>query len=657
MISRTTLAAAMALLAAAPATAVAARDAYVADGPAGQVVQLAVEAGGALTPLVPPSLETALPRRLTMTPDGKSLYVTAGYPGHGRVLQYDVSPAGLASPKDPPALAAGVLPVAVAMHPSGNVLYVADRWGSKVLRYAVAPGGGLEPRGSLSLHDSPAGIAVAPDGLSAYVIVDEWVKRLTVGADGELLADSLVAVRADDDLTDVTLTPDGRYLYATSAGSRVFQFRVGAQGLLSRVTPAAVPVAKDTKLRTIAVSPDGGSVYAAGRSEEDDDEDEDDDEHYSGRLFQFTVGQDGGLVAKDPAGLVVPRAKLGDLALTPNGRTLYAAGGNLHLFDIDSSGRATPKTPPFFDLFGAVGVAVSPNQAPVASFEFSVDPAGSTVSFDASAAADPDGSITRYDWNFGDGTLLATGRPTTSHSYEQPGDYEVRLAVTDNEGASTRTVFNGTSVIENGAPSAQAVRVIRIARAAPPPQALAAPIQVPRPELGETVIVEPVEGRVRVQLPGEESFVRIETLRVIPVGSLVDTRRGKALLSSVRDRGGSIQQGRFFAGLFKVRQRRSQRYVTELVLRGRYGPCAGADEATAAQRRSGRRKLWGNANGRFRTQGRYSSSAVRGTRWLTQDSCDGTLTVVRRGRVAVRDFVRDTRTLVEAGESYLARPR
>jgi PKD domain len=658
MISRTTFAAAIALLAAAPATAFAARDAYVADGPAGQVMQLAVEAEGALTPLVPPSLETTLPRRLTMTPDGKSLYVTAGSPGHGRVFQYDVSAAGLASPKDPPALAAGVLPVAVAMHPSGNVLYVADRWGSKLLRYAVAPGGGLEPRGSLSLHDSPAGIAVAPDGLSAYVIVDEWVKRVTVGADGELLADSLVAVRTDDELTDVTLTPDGRYLYATSEGSRVFQFRVGAQGLLSRVTPGAVPVARDTRLRTIAVSPDGGSVYAAGREDEDEDDD-DEDEHFSGRLFQFTVGQDGGLVAKDPAGLVVPRAKLGDLALTPNGRTLYAAGGNLHLFDIDSSGRATPKTPPFFDLFGAVGVAVSPNQAPVASFEFSLDPAGSTVAFDASGAADPDGSITRYDWNFGDGNVLANGGPTPTHQYAGPGDYEVRLAVTDNEGASTRTVFNGTSVIENGAPSAQTVRVIRIARPAPPPRALPAPIQVPRPELGETVIVEPVEGRVRVQLPGEESFVRIETLRVIPVGSLVDTRRGKALLSSVRDRGGSIQQGRFFGGLFKVRQRRSQRYVTELFLRGRYGRCPEAENepAAAAQRRSGRRKLWANANGRFRTQGRYSSSAVRGTRWLTQDSCEGTLTVVRRGLVAVRDFVRDTRTLVEAGDSYLARPR
>jgi PKD repeat protein len=656
MTGRITLAAFAALLAVAPATAVAARDAYVTDAPAGQVAQLAVDAGGALAPLVPPSLPAVLPRRLTMTPDGESLYVTAGYPGHGRVLQYDVSAGGIATPKDPAAVEAGVLPVAVAMHPGGEVLYVADRWGSEVLSYAVAPGGGLESRDSLSLHDSPAGIAVAPDGRSAYVIVGQWVKRLAVGADSELLAESLVAVGTGGKLTDVTLTPDGRYLYATSADSRIFQFQVGEQGLLSRMPSAAVPVSEQTKLASIAVSPDGTNVYAAGRSYSHGPP--------SGRLFQFTVGQDGGLVPKDPPGLVVPRAKLRDLALTPNGRTLYAAGGDLHLFDVDSSGLATPEAPPLFDLLGAAGVAVSPNQAPVASFEATLAPAGSVVSFDASSAADPDGSITRYDWDFGDGTLLADGGPTPSHLYARPGEYEVRLVVTDNEGASTRTVFTGTSTIENGAPRAATVRVIRIAAAAQPPQAAPAPpasVQPPpRPELGETIVVEPVEGSVRVRVPGEQSFVRLEELRVIPVGSLIDARRGKALLSSVRDRSGSIQQGRFFAGLFKVRQRRSQRYITELVLRGKVGPCPGADGAdgaTAAARRSSRRKLWGNANGRFRSQGRYSSSAVRGTRWLTDDSCEGTLTVVRRGRVAVRDLVGDTTTVLEAGESYMARPR
>jgi hypothetical protein len=39
------------------------------------------------------------------------------------------------------------------------------------------------------------------------------------------------------------------------------------------------------------------------------------------------------------------------------------------------------------------------------------------------------------------------------------------------------------------------------------------------------------------------------------------------------------------------------------------------------------------------------------------DRCDGTLTTVRRGRVAVRDFKRRKHVSVRAGKSYLARAR
>jgi hypothetical protein len=45
---------------------------------------------------------------------------------------------------------------------------------------------------------------------------------------------------------------------------------------------------------------------------------------------------------------------------------------------------------------------------------------------------------------------------------------------------------------------------------------------------------------------------------------------------------------------------------------------------------------------------------VRGTRWLTVDRCDGTLTVVREGTVAVRDFTLGRTVLVDEGERYLA---
>ena len=46
---------------------------------------------------------------------------------------------------------------------------------------------------------------------------------------------------------------------------------------------------------------------------------------------------------------------------------------------------------------------------------------------------------------------------------------------------------------------------------------------------------------------------------------------------------------------------------------------------------------------------------MRGTRWLTVDRCDGTLTRVTHGAVSVRDFLRHRTVLVRAGHSYLAR--
>ena len=61
------------------------------------------------------------------------------------------------------------------------------------------------------------------------------------------------------------------------------------------------------------------------------------------------------------------------------------------------------------------------------------------------------------------------------------------------------------------------------------------------------------------------------------------------------------------------------------------------DGATAAAKRRKRvRRLWGDGKGSFRTSGRYSAATVRGTRWLTEDRCDGTITRVVRGEVRGR---------------------
>ena len=61
--------------------------------------------------------------------------------------------------------------------------------------------------------------------------------------------------------------------------------------------------------------------------------------------------------------------------------------------------------------------------------------------------------------------------------------------------------------------------------------------------------------------------------------------------------------------------------------------------------------------GRFRTHGRQSQATVRGTRWVTIDRCDGTLTRVTEGAVVVRTYRTGRRAVVRAGHSHLARPR
>jgi hypothetical protein len=184
----------------------------------------------------------------------------------------------------------------------------------------------------------------------------------------------------------------------------------------------------------------------------------------------------------------------------------------------------------------------------------------------------------------------------------------------------------------------------------------------PAPILGTTVNVETLRGVVFVRLRGGR-FSRLDDVSQIPVGSLLDTRRGTVRLTSARDRRGTTQTGDFAAGVFQVAQsrKRSARGLTELRLKGssfascRQRRARGGDAQDAGLSRRAIRRLRGSATGRFRTRGRNSSATVRGTVWGTIDRCDGTLTRVRRGRVAVRDFRRRKTVIVRAGKSYLAR--
>ncbi len=89
-----------------------------------------------------------------------------------------------------------------------------------------------------------------------------------------------------------------------------------------------------------------------------------------------------------------------------------------------------------------ITITGSANASPTASFTQSVS--GRTLSVDASGSSDSDGTIASYAWTWGDGQT-GSGR-TTTHSYAADGSYQVRLTVTDDDGATsstTRTVTIG----------------------------------------------------------------------------------------------------------------------------------------------------------------------------------------------------------------------
>ena len=79
------------------------------------------------------------------------------------------------------------------------------------------------------------------------------------------------------------------------------------------------------------------------------------------------------------------------------------------------------------------------NNAPIAILSASPNPvlSQSSVSFFGNNSYDSDGSITKYAWDFGDGTIIAQGTTSESHIYSKPGSYRASLTVTDNIGDSS----------------------------------------------------------------------------------------------------------------------------------------------------------------------------------------------------------------------------
>ena len=294
---------------------------------------------------------------------------------------------------------------------------------------------------------------------------------------------------------------------------------------------------------------------------------------------------------------------------------------------------------------GTVGAAFTVSLAAAAPEAVSVD----WATQDGTATAGSDYVAANGTVSFAPGEISKTVSVVVNGDAVAEGDENFAINLSNPVG--TRIADGqgvGTIATDDARPAAVVAQV--------PPDDIDGFVVPPPPVQGKAVNVEPRSGTVLVKLPRSTRFVRLPDAEQVPVGTIVDARKGTVRLYSVGS-GGRVQFADLWDGVFQVLQKPGQA-LTELRLTGgsftRACGRTGVARAAATRRSKSVRRLWGSGTGKFRTRGRFATATLRGTKWLTDDRCDGTLIRVTVGAVTVRDLTRKRSVVVKRPKSYLA---
>jgi DNA-binding beta-propeller fold protein YncE len=394
------------------------------------------------------------PTGLVPGPDGTKLYATVS----GGVQPYSVNTDGAVTPDQTGVVPAQTGPSALAISRAGTRLFATNAGSDSVSRYAVAQfGGGLTPIvGTTTTGDGPDGIAITPDGAHVYV-ANGTAGTISI-LDGEAAATSFTAVDAGTGVSGLAVAPDGSRLYAANTGDDTISgWTIGSEGSLAALPNSPYPAGNGP--RGLALTPDGSRLLSADSA--------------GSTLSSYVIATNGALSAPVSTDVSTPLTGVTAVAISPDGKHAYGAGSStVAAYDLAAAGAITLRgasTPPTGGSHSAL--AITPDQGPEAKLDPIPQPAGSASAFQGGPSTDPDGSIAKYAWDFGDGSTGTGANPT--HTYAQPGTYTVRLTVTDDEGCSTAPIYTGQASLCTGSP--YATKAVDIA--VPP----AEPVVTPEP--------------------------------------------------------------------------------------------------------------------------------------------------------------------------------
>lgn len=177
------------------------------------------------------------------------------------------------------------------------------------------------------------------------------------------------------------------------------------------------------------------------------------------------------------------------------------------------------------------------------------------------------------------------------------------------------------------------------------------------PTAGQRVETGVVSGTVFVQPPGKPRR-QLQAGESLPNGTVVDATAGRVLITTADGRG-SVQRAEFYDGTFRITQNRRTALATMTLVGKLSCPRSKARRSVIATgrpaaKRKARplrtRRVWGKGKGRFRIDGRRATASVKGTTWLVEDHCTGTLVRVTDGKITVRDKVRRKTLTLRAGQ-------
>jgi 6-phosphogluconolactonase (cycloisomerase 2 family) len=453
-----------------PATASAGQIYVTGSGSTGNSVSpFSVGSNGSLTPISCPGSNCATgtaPIGVAMSPNGQHLYA-ANFTS-SKVSVFSVAANGSLSPVTCSGsnCNTGTGPYGITVSPDGQYLYTANQTANTVSAFSIAADGSLTPiscpGSNCNTGTAPYGIAVSPGGQYLYTTnrTSNTVSVFSIGSGGSLTPVTCSTCTTASQPSGLAISPNGQYLYtANRSGASVGAYTINANGTLSAITCTTGCSTGTNGAFSLAISPDGRYLYSTIRNA-------------TAKVATFAINANGSLsqVTCSGSNCTTP-TNPGGIAVTPDSKYAYASvfsTSTVLPFSIGSGGALTPIscTSPNCNTSNGPdfqSVVASPDQAPTAAFSSTAARPGQASSFNGSASTASTGqTVSRYDWNFGDGQTASNGGATPTHTYSAEGSYTVTLTVTDDAGCSTSRTYTGQTASCNGSSAATTSHTVSV---------------------------------------------------------------------------------------------------------------------------------------------------------------------------------------------------